>query len=395
MMDYFELLSILSVPRPNGSAALERTSRALQDWLTRQSIPYHIHSFRLYPYFFECIGVWIVLSRTLLALGVWLRWGWPTLLIALIGLVGGTFDVRFNLPVISWLSARRGENILIEFEPSGPAAHEVILSAHYDSKTELLDHYGRTFFVRRLPLGIALTLLLGLLGWMDGLLQASAPTWADLAFWIAVALTLPLLFLAYGLGLNLSLGRLGKPSQGAVDNGAACAILLGLADQLANPQSPIPNTRITLALFAGEEANMQGSRAYVRSRSWPLPTVALNLEIMAQDGGYIYWEQDGYAFGLVSTSPQVNRAISEAVQEVTGQPAQPAGPVNSDGFSFLSAGIPTGVLGTYDSRLRFSGLHRPTDHPGRVVTARLPEGVEILCRFLEKHAFPKTQNARK
>jgi len=162
---------------------------------------------------------------------------------------------------------------------------------------------------------------------------------------------------------------LSQPSQGAVDNGAACAILLGLADRISNLHAsrPISNTKVTIALFAGEEANMQGSRAYARSRDWPLPTVALNLEIMAQDGGYIFWEQDGYAFGLVPTFPEVNAAISEAIQEVTGQPAQPAGPVNSDGFSFLSAGIPTGVIGTYDTHLKMTGFHRPTDNINRVV----------------------------
>jgi len=213
MTDYSGLLSILSRPRPNGSAAIEQTKRALLDWLDRRGIRYRLHSFQLYPYFFECIGAWIVLSRTLLALSIWLRWGWPTLVIALVGLVGGTFDVRFNLPIISWLGARRGENILIEFEPHREAKREVILSAHYDSKTELLDHYGRTFFVRRLSLGIALTLLLGLLGLADGLLQMSAPTWADPIFWIASVLTLPLLFLAYGLGLNLALAVCPNPAR--------------------------------------------------------------------------------------------------------------------------------------------------------------------------------------
>ncbi len=201
-------------------------------------------------------------------------------------------------------------------------------------------------------------------------------------------MTLPLLFLAYGLGLNLSLGRLVTSNQGAADNGTACAILLGLAERLAH--EPLQHTHVTLALFAGEEANMQGSRAYARSRDWPLPTIALNLEVMAQDGGYVYWEQDGYAFGLVATSPEVNIMISEAIKDVTGQTAQPAGPLNSDGFSFLSVGILTGILGTYDSRLKFTGFHRPTDNLDRVVMARLPDGVGILSGLLEECGCQET-----
>ncbi len=385
MVDYHELMTILSVPRPNGSAAIEQTKRALLDWLEQRGIPYRLHTFRLYPYFFEAIGVWIILSRMLLAIAIWLRWGWPALLIALVGLVGGTFDVRFNLPVISWPGARRGENIIIEFEPPAGASQEVVLSAHYDSKTELLDHFQRMFFVTRLRFGIVLTLLLGVLGLAEGLVRAQSPAWANFAFALGAVLTLPMLFLALGLGLNLSTGRLLQPSQGAVDNGAACAILLGLADHLSNTQYPISDTKITLALFTGEEVQMQGSRAYVRDRDWPLPAIALNLEVMAQDGGYVYWEQDGTSFGLTPTSHQVSQAIADAVNQATGRLAQPAGPVNSDGFSFISAGVLTGVLGTFDRRLKETGFHRPSDNLQRVVMSRLPEGVEILSRFIRKY----------
>ena len=385
MVDCHELMTILSVPRPNGSAALQRTCRALQEWLSQRGIPYRLHTFRLYPYFFEAIGVWIILSRTLLALAIWLRWGWPTWLVAILGVIGGTLDVALNLPIVTWPCARRGENILIEFDPPAGASQEIVFSAHYDSKTELLDHFQRMFFVLRLRFGIVLTLLLGLLGLAEGALRIQSPTYANIVFGLGVALTLPMLFLAFGLGLNLSTGRLLQPSQGAVDDGAACAILLGLADVLAKGEVTPQRTRVTLALFTGEEVNMQGSRAYTRDREWPLPAVALNLEVMAQDGGYIFWEQDGNAFGLTPASPEVSAAIADAVKQITGQPARPAGPVNSDGFSFISAGIPTGVLGTFDSRLKETGFHRPTDNLSRVVISRLPEGVEILSRFVEKY----------
>jgi hypothetical protein len=392
MMDYHELMSILSVPRPNGSAAVERTCRTFQDWLSQRGIPYRLHTFRLYPYFFECIGVWIILSRMLLAAAIWLRWGWLTLPIAILGVIGGTLDVTLSLPFVTWPGTRRGENILIEFDPPAGASQEIIFSAHYDSKTELLDHFQRLFFVTQLRFGILLTLLLGVLGLADGLVRAQSPAWANFAFGLGVVLTLPMLFLAFGLGLNLSTGRLLQPSQGAVDNGAACAILLGLADRLAKGEVALQHIKVTLALFAGEEVSMQGSRAYARGREWRLPAVALNLEVMAQDGGYIFWEQDGNAFGLTPTSAQVSEVIADAVKQVTGQSAQPAGPINSDGFSFISAGIPTGVLGTFDSRLKETGFHRPTDNLGRVVMARLPEGVEILSRFLQKYDRERTQS---
>jgi hypothetical protein len=353
----------------------------LQDWLSRHGIPHRVQTFRLYPYFFECIGLWLILSRTLLALAIWERWGWATLPIALLGLLGGTLDVAINFPLVTWPGARRGENILIEFEPSEPQ-QELILCAHYDSKTEVLDHHQRMFFLDRLKFGIGLTALLGIWGPLEGWLAGYS--WGAIIFWVGAALTIPMLLLAWGFGLHLSLGRLLEPSQGAVDNGAACATLLGLAERLAVGEIPYDGKKITLALFTGEEVNMQGSRAYIKHREWLLPAAALNLEAMAQDGDMIYFERDGNIFRLIPTAETLNQAVSAAVKQVTGRAAQSAGPVTSDGGSFLLAGIPATTVASLDTRLGMTGFHRPTDNLGRVVFERLPQAVEILEAFLSQ-----------
>lgn len=383
MVDYHELMTLLSIPRPNGSAAERETGRALKAWLTRHGIGYKTQNFRLFPYFFECVGLWLILSRTLLAVAVWEGWGWLTLPIALVGLLGGTLDVALNLPVVTWLGAQSGENILIEFEPSR-ASREIIFSAHYDSKTELLDHRQRMFLFKCMNFGILLTLLLGIWGPLDIWLIHKA------IHWIGGILTVPMLLLAWGMGLHLSVGRALKPSQGAVDNGAACAILLGLAALLSKRETLPSNSKISLALFTGEEVNMQGSRAYVGSRDWSLPAAVLNLEIMAQDGAYIYWEEDGNAFRLLPTAKSLNEIFSASVEQITGTPAQPAGLVNSDGASFLFAGIPAATVGTLDTRFREIGFHRHTDNLERVAMERIPEGVEILDSFLD--AFTQATN---
>jgi hypothetical protein len=126
------------------------------------------------PFFFECIGIWLILSRTLLAAAVFMRWGWACLVIALVGLAGGLFDVAFNLPVISWIGARKAENLILPFEAPQPS-QEIILSAHYDSKTELLDHRQRMFFLKNLRTGIVLTILLGFSGAVQPLVSARSP----------------------------------------------------------------------------------------------------------------------------------------------------------------------------------------------------------------------------
>jgi hypothetical protein len=379
MTDYHELMSILSVPRPNGSLAERETGRALKEWLIRQAIPYRVQTFQRYPYFFECIGGWLILSRTLLAVAVWQRWGWLTLLIAFLGLLGGTLDVAANLHLVTWPGARRAENILIEFEPKNPK-QEIIICAHYDTKTEVLDHHTRMFFLRQLKFGIGLTALLGFWGPLQAVLANLA--WSEVVFGVGVALTVPMLLLAWGFGLHLSLGRLLEPSKGAVDNGAACAIILGLAEQLAADIIPMDRQKITLALFTGEEVNMQGSRAYVSQRQWQLPTAALNLEAMAQDGETIYFESDGTVFRLLPTAKNLNQAIAAAAEQVTGHSPQPYGPVTSDGGSFLAAGIPATTIATVDNRLGVTGFHSPADNLDRVVFERLTQWVEILKVFL-------------
>jgi hypothetical protein len=128
---------------------------------------------------------------------------------------------------------------------------------------------------------------------------------------------------------------------------------------------------------------MQGSRAYVKGRDWPLPSAAVNLEVMAQDGDYVFWEQDGSIFRLVSTDQNINQTVAGAVARVTGRAARPCGPVLSDGGSFLFAGIPGTTIGTLDSRMGETGFHRPTDNLDRLVMERIPEGVEILKSFIQ------------
>jgi len=381
MIDYHELMTILSVPRPNGSAAERETGRALNDWLTRHNIPHRVVEFPLYPYFFECVGLWLILSRTLLAIAIWDRWGWITLPIALLGLLGGTLDVAINLPLVTWPGRRRGKNILIEFEPEEPQ-QEIIFSAHYDSKTELLDHRQRMFFLERLKFGIGLTVLLGIWGPLEQWLARF--NWGEIIFWVGAAFTIPMLFLAWGFGLHLSLGRLLEPSTGAVDNGTSCAVLLGLAERLATGKIPLTNKKITLALFTGEEVNMQGSRAYVRQRGWSLPAVAVNLEAMAQNGDSIYLEQDGNVFRLLPTAQYLNQAITNATELVFRQAARPFGPVTSDGGSFLLAGIPATTMATLDTCFGETGFHRPTDNLNRVVFERLPQSVEFLEILLDQ-----------
>jgi hypothetical protein len=387
-VDYARLMDLFSRPRPNGSRAERETSRAIQEWLKERAIPFRVHTFTHYPYFFECIGAWLILSRLLLAVSIWFRWGWWVLVIAVIALIGASLDQAFHWPVVTWPGRRRGENIIIELSGQNPQ-QEIIFGAHYDSKTELMDHNQRMFFLLAVPVGFLLTAAVGVLGALDLYFLETGSAWTDFTHGMGVILSLPMLLLAGGLGFNMLLGRLVQPSQGTIDNGAACAILLGLAHELTQAPHPcLDKARFTLALFTGEEVDRQGSRAYVRWRlkeavGFPLPAVMVNLEAMGQNGDYVYWERDGSIFRLVPTSQEVNAAIRQAVAETTGLTAVPGGPMISDGAPFLLNGIPTSVMGTYHVPLVDSGFHRPLDNRERVTMDRLPQAVRILTKLAE------------
>lgn len=382
LSDYRDLMYVFSRPRPTGSEGEHATARAIRAWLEARHIPYRVHTFPLYPYFFESIGLWIILSRTVLAAMAFCAPGPEALLVALVGLLGGSLDILIGRPVVTWIGRRRGENILIEFAPSH-AEREVVLTAHYDSKTELLDHRQRAIFVEHTRLWAGLTLLVGLLAAVEGYsrLPESIATLVHVA---TLATTSVMLLAAWGLGLHLSMGRVVRPSQGAVDNGAACAVLLKLAERIAREGLPCEGVRVTIALFTGEEANMQGSRAYVRSRPWPHRTRVVNLELLGQDGPYVLWEQDGDAFHRVDTSPEVRAWVANTVEAMTGQRPRQERLINSDGFSFLRNGLAAATLGTLSTQWGIRGLHRPSDNLERVNLARLPEHEDLLWALLTR-----------
>jgi hypothetical protein len=79
-------LSVLSVPRPNGSRTLERTVGAVRAWLEKEGIPVQLHRFTLHPYFMELLGLWLALTGFLLPAAALGRWGWGGLILALVTL---------------------------------------------------------------------------------------------------------------------------------------------------------------------------------------------------------------------------------------------------------------------------------------------------------------------
>ena len=374
-----DILKTIAVPRPNGSAEFYRVAEYIKGWLAERNLPVETHLFSMRPYIYEIAAAAIIILTGLFIYLAFFRKSWlaalPVLLLGLLML----FEFSLGIPVISTLVQKEAENIVVSFHPEG-AERELIFSAHYDSKTQPLDHRQRELVFRLIIPSVAAGVLLALVWWglhyrgrrpgkvlrlLPGGLLALLP-----AYWLVLALT-------FGGGF------LARPSPGAVDNGTATAVLMKLSEELK--ALPLEKTAVTVVIFAAEELNVQGSQAYVRDRDREenaLPCCNINLELVCQEGDYVYWAEDGVFTTRYATSSELRGLLDEAVQTVTGQDLrllEGGFTTISDSGSFLAAGIPSITLGNAGSaQLGCCFFHSHLDNLERVVPARINELVQIL-----------------
>jgi hypothetical protein len=377
------LLDRLSVPRPNGSRALRRTARALRARLEADGIPCSEERFRVAAYFNELLGLWLVLSGPALLAAVLVSGGWVALGVAVLVVLVPALETGRLTPLLTRWIRVPARNLICEL-PAPERVREVVVAAHYDSKTEFLDHARRLWLLRRARLAMGLALAAGLASVAHAVLREGGSSWAPWALALGVASALPVAAFGVALGANLLLGRWrSPPSQGAVDNGAAVAVVVELLRRLARGDPGLRHVAVTGCLFAGEEVQMQGSRRFVEARRGRPPSAVVNLEAVGQNGGYGLWEADGTALTRVPLDPGLTASLAAAVQRVTGEEPLRLPTVNSDALPFLRAGVPAAVLSSLDRTHGLLGLHSPLDRRERVHGAKVAECVEILARWLE------------
>ena len=372
------LTKILTIPRTNGSPELAATRQRLVDWANKHGITTRLHTYRLYPYFLEIGGAWLIASQLLLALTVWMRWGWLTLPIAVIGVAIPLAEIR-GIAILSSLISKKAENIIIEVEPKEKIEQEIILTAHYDSKTEPFSERYRRFFVIKAPAAFLLSLIIGIIA-----LVTKLSGWS-VSYWLGVALTIPQLLLFLPLGINYMLGEFAPPSEGATDNGAACTLLLTLAEQLTLKKIQATRSKITIVLFSGEEVIVQGSRAYVADRTFPHPTYAINLELLGQNGAFHIWQKIGSPFEAYQTDQALNDLLNALVKQATNEPIDFSnGPAGTDTLAFLKAGVAATCLSSLDKELGISGIHTPADNASRIDFTKLSLTLDIVNNLINQ-----------
>ena len=288
-------------------------------------------------------------GRPMLAAVLWLAaaalLGWGCIAGTWRGVAGGAMLACFGLLGLAGgfdalLPTTRAANLAVVIEPRGPAHCEVILGAHYDSKTELLDHLGR-------GLCAALTAWAAVVGLC---VTRWRPRAARILGGVAAA------GLALG-GLHLGSGLvLGARSHGIIDDAAACALLVEQARALHD--RPLESTRVRCVWWAAEERGAQGSRAFVRALE-RRPDAVLNLESLGAGPrlGLVGIEWTGS--GFVPPDLHLVAALQRcAPLRLTRLPA----PAVTDAGPWLAIRVPAvTLLNLRANSLPASGLHGPRD----------------------------------
>lgn len=362
-------------PRENGSVALASTAQVLAERLTEAGWQVHTHSYTAYPYEQRVLGVLLLL----LALGYTVsmrlrRFGWA-MLTPVASLVVAAAQIEGGIP-LSWFMPAQQSNVVATLVP-GSVTQWLVLAAHFDTKTDLLDHVTRApIFLLGVPLGV-LMLAIATVSYVSlhaGNFTPGRQTLARVLSWAA---------LFYGIGsfCALSAGMfLSGRSHGAIDNGAACAVLMRLAEKLRH--HPPERTAIQLVFFSGEEIMAQGSRTWLArgfGHAGQLPVRIVNFDPL---GASTELAVLGYERGLIRSypaHPEVVTLLDRAHRRLRRRPIEVIELSGlTDAWPFLRAGFPAATV--FNPVPPFAiprGLHSVEDRADRIAPGALDEALRF------------------
>ena len=379
MTGWDELLHALAEqPRENGTPGLQDAASYLAAVLQGAGLQVEHIPYMASPWRLRVAGLLVLVGGC--AYGLLMRKGRAKAALAVALLVPALLLAELDgyLPLLSWAGTRPQKHLLVRIPSQKPPTQRLILAAHYDTKTDLLDH------VERSPIELAtvpatLLLVLGAAGLLALQRWPRAPgalKWGPRLAGVAG----PLLGVAYFLMLTAG-AFIPRPSPGALDDGAACALLVRLAQTLA--ASPLESTEVELLLLSGEEIGVQGSWLYARqrfARPPELPTALLNLEGLGGAENLTVYGIEHFTLRNFRPDPRWVRLLDEVHQERRGRPLYlTPDPVVTDARSFLAHGIPSATLASdLEDHAPFRGMHSARDDRQRVSLPALEGTQEFL-----------------
>ena len=272
----------------------------------------------------------------------------------------------------------RAESANVTSATPGDAEREVVLLAHYDTKSQNISIVTRIACVAALTLGIFV--VAGRVA-----LDLIAPSLAESGAARGVTLAVYLLALAGGIGV-LSL-RVSDRSPGALDNAGSVGVLLHLAELFAQ-SAPPAGWRIRFVLTGAEELGLAGANAFALAldREPAARRVHLNLDGVG-GGGRLYCTMETALFsGNASRYPGTIALATGAANDI-GAPIRVLRRViggAADHFPLVQRGFPALTIGQY-SRASWT-VHTDRDRPELLSAAALAEAGRLVLRMIERAA---------
>ncbi len=365
MTTWDELLGHLAeVPRENGTAALHHTAIFLQKALEHAGVKAELVAFTAEPYGLRLAGIFALVGGLLYARHM--REGRYAAALAVALLVPAMLlaQLDFRVPVFAWIGAQTQHHVRARLPIESPS-QRLLLTAHYDTKTDVFDHVVRSpVDLAAVPM-TALMLLGPLAGWRSSRSRRRVWPWACRTAAIGAAV--------YGLALFVVLSAgafVPRRSPGALDNGGSCAVLVRLAEALKG-MPPLESTEVEILLFSAEEVGVQGSHTFAAeffAEPPVLPTHVLNLEGLGASSRHAVFRRERFSLRSFPPDPGLLALLDGVHRERFAEPLEitPYGAA-TDARSFLARGIPAATLITRTEGSLFTrGLHSAKDDRSRL-----------------------------
>lgn len=373
-----ELLAVVAGgPRENGTEALQQAAVQLAELLRQAGLEPRLWPYVSQPYRLRLVGV-LALAASLLYTVLLLRrrpaWALLTAVAAPVVILA---EVDFYVPIVGWIGAQPQVHVEATIPARRPLQH-LILAAHYDSKTDLLDH------VERAPaefLGVPAAILM-IVAAAAALRRArrrgdAATTRLSLVAAFLAALNGLALFATLTAGAFMP-----ERSHGALDDGGACAVLVRLAQSLA--AGPLlERTDVTVLLLSGEEIGVYGSWIYaerVFAQPPARPTAVINLEFLGATQDQGVFGREAFSLRSFAPDPALVDLLDEVHRSRRGRPLYRFPfPSGTDGRSFLAHGVRAVTLfNDLPEHALPRHLHTAADRREHIDVRSLDEAVNYL-----------------
>ena len=281
-MNLFDILKHIAIPRPNHSDTLAKVAQYIQDTLVQYDIPFDVQHVTLYPYNMLIAGLSCFILALLFA---WfIKKQKPFLALVFLVAIPFILICEFELvkPVVSWVVPKESSNIIVSFN-NPTATHTIVLTAHYDSKTDIFDHIQRARIYQFIVPSILVGLLIILWFFLSKKIKSLAkPLFKHTTTALVILFVIEWFMVAVAMGGFIVLKQ---QSSGAIDNASSVVALMGLVYDIKRGAVHNNKLNVEIVFTTGEEINLQGAKYYVKdllTRKKKQELSLINLELVGK-----------------------------------------------------------------------------------------------------------------